>query len=127
MHKIENGIAFRRATPEQVRAVSIRARKLRAEAMQEFFASVGRGIVTGVRWTVSTAGSLLSALGQARAADKTYHELSRLSDRELADIGVRRSEIARVAWGLSGRMEDPAVGTPEAAEEVVEQKYREAA
>jgi uncharacterized protein YjiS (DUF1127 family) len=26
------------------------------------------------------------------------HELSHLSDRELADIGVSRSDIPRVAW-----------------------------
>ena len=127
MQKIDSGIAFRRATPEQMRAVRIRARELQAKAMQDFLVSVGRGIVKGVRWTVSTTGSLLSALGEARAASKTYHELSRLSDRELADIGLRGSEIARVAWGLSGRMEDRAVGTAEAAEEAVEREYREAA
>jgi len=30
--------------------------------------------------------------------DESVRELSRLSDRELADIGISRSEIASVAW-----------------------------
>ncbi|MGA2128109.1 MAG: DUF1127 domain-containing protein [Xanthobacteraceae bacterium] len=30
--------------------------------------------------------------------DESVRELSRLSDRELADIGISRSEIGTVAW-----------------------------
>jgi uncharacterized protein YjiS (DUF1127 family) len=30
--------------------------------------------------------------------DESVRELSRLSDRELADIGVSRSEIGKIAW-----------------------------
>ena len=30
--------------------------------------------------------------------NKSMRELSRLGDRELADIGIHRSEIAAVAW-----------------------------
>jgi uncharacterized protein YjiS (DUF1127 family) len=30
-------------------------------------------------------------------------ELSQLSDRELADIGITRSDIARIAWDQSDR------------------------
>ncbi len=37
-------------------------------------------------------------LRQWRAYDSSLRELSRLGDRELADIGISRSEIARVAW-----------------------------
>ena len=37
-------------------------------------------------------------LRQWRAYDASLRELSRLGDRELADIGISRSEIARVAW-----------------------------
>jgi len=35
--------------------------------------------------------------------NNSVRELSRLGDRELADIGISRSEIARVAWGASHR------------------------
>lgn len=37
-------------------------------------------------------------LRQWRAYDTSVRELSRLGDRELADIGISRSEIARIAW-----------------------------
>jgi uncharacterized protein YjiS (DUF1127 family) len=30
--------------------------------------------------------------------NQSLNELSRLSDRELADIGISRSDVARVAW-----------------------------
>lgn len=33
-----------------------------------------------------------------RNYDKSLRELSRLGDRELADIGISRSEIQRIAW-----------------------------
>jgi uncharacterized protein YjiS (DUF1127 family) len=33
-----------------------------------------------------------------RRYDASLRELSRLGDRELADIGVSRSDIHRVAW-----------------------------
>jgi len=34
----------------------------------------------------------------------SVRELSRLGDRELADIGIHRSEIERVAWSASHRV-----------------------
>jgi uncharacterized protein YjiS (DUF1127 family) len=36
-----------------------------------------------------------------RDYDRSVRELSRLGDRELADIGISRSEIQRVAWDNS--------------------------
>lgn len=37
-------------------------------------------------------------LRQWRAYDTSLRELARLGDRELADIGISRSDIPRVAW-----------------------------
>ena len=37
---------------------------------------------------------------EARLAQRAYQELSRLNDRELADIGLSRSDIIRVAYKL---------------------------
>jgi uncharacterized protein YjiS (DUF1127 family) len=34
--------------------------------------------------------------------NESMRELSRLGDRELADIGIHRSEIAAVAWDNAG-------------------------
>ena len=33
-----------------------------------------------------------------RNYDKSVRELSRLGDRDLADIGISRSDIQRIAW-----------------------------
>ncbi len=33
-----------------------------------------------------------------RNYDRSLRELSRLGDRELADIGISRSDIQRIAW-----------------------------
>ncbi|HVX99356.1 MAG TPA: DUF1127 domain-containing protein [Pseudorhodoplanes sp.] len=41
---------------------------------------------------------LLHLLRRWRQYDANVRELSRLGDRELADIGITRSDIARVAW-----------------------------
>lgn len=38
-----------------------------------------------------------------RRYETSLRELSRLGDRELADIGVARSEIARIAWESANR------------------------
>jgi len=35
--------------------------------------------------------------------NQSLNELSRLGDRELADIGISRSDIARVAWNSAHR------------------------
>jgi uncharacterized protein YjiS (DUF1127 family) len=38
-----------------------------------------------------------------RRYESSVRELSRLGDRELADIGIARSEITRVAWESAQR------------------------
>ena len=37
-------------------------------------------------------------LARRRVFNQTLHELSQLSNRELADLGLSRTEIRRVAW-----------------------------
>ena len=38
-----------------------------------------------------------------RSYERSMSELSRLDDRELADIGISRAEIPAVAWGAKRR------------------------
>ena len=38
-----------------------------------------------------------------RAYERSLSELSRLGDRELADIGLTRSDIPRIAWQSARR------------------------
>jgi uncharacterized protein YjiS (DUF1127 family) len=49
--------------------------------------------------------AMFASIVRAMRAWKRYHqslsELNRLGDRELADIGISRSDIPRVAWSTS--------------------------
>ena len=42
--------------------------------------------------------ALVRFLQSWKRYNKSLNELSRLGDRELADIGISRSDIARIAW-----------------------------
>jgi uncharacterized protein YjiS (DUF1127 family) len=46
---------------------------------------------------------LIAVLRQWRRYNQSLRELNRLGDRELADIGISRSDINRVAWECSER------------------------
>jgi uncharacterized protein YjiS (DUF1127 family) len=58
-----------------------------------------------------------SQLSQWRRREQAYSELMALSDRDLADIGVRRSEIPAIVEGVyeSDRGFDPARQTAKLA------------
>lgn len=45
--------------------------------------------------------TIIRFLHSWRRYNKSLHELSRLGDRELADIGISRSEIPAVAWNAA--------------------------
>ena len=42
--------------------------------------------------------ALVRFIQEWKRYNRSLNELSRLGDRELADIGISRSDIARVAW-----------------------------
>jgi uncharacterized protein YjiS (DUF1127 family) len=46
---------------------------------------------------------LIAAYRQWRRYNESVRELNRLGDRELADLGISRSDIPRVAWENSER------------------------
>ena len=45
--------------------------------------------------------SIVRFLQSWRRYNRSLSELNRLADRELADIGISRSDIPRVAWSAS--------------------------
>jgi uncharacterized protein YjiS (DUF1127 family) len=47
--------------------------------------------------------SILSFLQAWKRYNKSLRELNSLGDRELADIGISRSDIPRVAWDNANR------------------------
>ena len=67
-------------------AVERKAHRLRAEAVATFFSRVGHRL----------AGWLF---GIAKAADSSVDVLYSMSDRELQDIGITRSDIPSIADG----------------------------
>ena len=47
--------------------------------------------------------AIVRFLQEWKRYNQSLNELSRLGDRELADIGISRSDIARVAWNSAHR------------------------
>ena len=66
------------------------ARLAQAEVATQIFSAVVKAI-----------GNALNAIRSGMRAARTYKELSRLSDRGLADIGLNREDIARMGYAGS--------------------------
>ncbi|SEP23079.1 Uncharacterized conserved protein YjiS, DUF1127 family [Salinihabitans flavidus] len=64
-----------------------------ALATQHSFARTGLGA-----WMAATVAAVTDTLRKRHAFRKTVTELSALSDRELADLGLNRSAIRSVAY-----------------------------
>lgn len=47
--------------------------------------------------------NIIRFLREWRRYNQSLSELTRLGDRDLADIGISRSDIARVAWDAAHR------------------------
>ena len=47
--------------------------------------------------------TVVRLIRQWKSYNRSLTELSRLGDRELADIGISRSDIHRVAWNAAHR------------------------
>ena len=48
----------------------------------------------------TTMDFVYNSVKEARLAHRAYHELSKLNDRELADLGINRCDIIRIAYKL---------------------------
>lgn len=87
------------------RRIEIEAQMARAEAMAETILA----IVRGIGYLFAPLGRILRRLAAAaamrREGDRIFSELSRLSDRDLADIGIARSDIRAIAAGTYARAE----------------------
>ena len=57
-------------------------------------------LLAGLRGLLDTSRNHLE---RHRAFERIYGELALLSDRELADIGISRSQIVDVAWNSVDR------------------------
>jgi uncharacterized protein YjiS (DUF1127 family) len=78
-------------------AITKAARRMQAEQIAKLIRAIGRGLK-----------ALAAPYKVWREYQDTYAELSQLDDRMLADIGITRSDIPRVAaglWAPQARME----------------------
>ena len=95
----------------EVERIRVRARRDRAEV-------IGGGLIKAVRSLFRGAGIVAQAFAEAKRQQTLYGELSRMTDRELRDIGVNRADIPAVVAGTLTReagWREPAVAA-EAAE-----------
>ncbi|MFP6711047.1 MAG: DUF1127 domain-containing protein [Rhodospirillales bacterium] len=74
-------------TMEEVDLIIRNARLAQAEVAVQMFKAVA-----------SYIGNMFAAIRRGINAATTYDELARLSDRQLADIGISRDQIASVAF-----------------------------
>ena len=67
------------------------------------FATDTRHTGTGVAGYIDTLRANVAAWRSRRALfNQTYNELNALSDRDLADLGLARSDIGRIAREAAG-------------------------
>lgn len=107
-------------TYQEARAIEREALRLRDEAVREFLRGAGRGALALARRLGRAVLRAAYALEEGIAMARTYEHLSRLSDRQLADIGLSRETIGKVlaermagAGRADGPAEEPAAKAPE--------------
>ena len=66
--------------------------------MFHLFDATGRGPDRPTKEDLTMLTALVRFIQQWKRYNQSLNELSRLGDRELADIGIRRSDIPRLAW-----------------------------
>jgi uncharacterized protein YjiS (DUF1127 family) len=81
--------------------ITAAARRMQAEEFGKLLRAIGRGVK-------AVFGMVAAPYQVWREYQDTYSELAQLDDRMLADIGINRSDIPRVAaglWAPQARME----------------------
>jgi uncharacterized protein YjiS (DUF1127 family) len=68
-----------------------------------FSADKGYPTLSGNRKAKIMLVAILNFLQSWRRYNASLNELNQLGDRELADIGITRSDIPRVAWDSANR------------------------
>ena len=80
---------------------------------------VGGGIIKGARAVFRALGRVAQAFAEAKRQHALYEQLSRMTDRELRDAGISRSDIPAVVAGTLTRKtgwQEPKVATAGRAE-----------
>lgn len=90
---LDQGLSVRSFSPDhtaaQMETILLEARRMRDAALARHVLDFARGVGR----VISVVGTTLATWPRRRA---TYESLRSLTDRELADIGIARGDIARV-------------------------------
>lgn len=100
---------FQDAPIGSISKLQIEAQRLRAEAMADVAHALFTGIARLFAPLVRLGKRTVSSLERRHAVDRIYRELSQMTDRDLADIGLNRSDIMAVAEGTYRRHTAPVV------------------
>jgi len=95
----------------EIQRIEIEAQLARAEAISDAVAALGRGIGNLFGALVRGVRRIPAAIAKQHEADRIISELSRMSNRDLADLGIARSDIAAIAAGTYARPEERHVPT----------------
>ena len=90
----------------ELNALQVEAQKMRAEAMVDTVFAISRGTRSVFQALVLVGRPTAASLERKRTVDRIFGELSRMTDRDLSDIGLSRGDIFSVARGDYRR--DPA-------------------
>jgi uncharacterized protein YjiS (DUF1127 family) len=91
------------ASHEEMQRLQIEAQRLRAEAAVDTIFAIGHAIAWVVSPVVRLGQRAAAGLARQSKIDRIYGELSRMADRDLADIGLGRGDIQAVAYGTYRR------------------------
>jgi uncharacterized protein YjiS (DUF1127 family) len=98
---------FHDAPVWQINRLLMDAQRARAEAMAGVVVALGRGIANLFAPIVRLGKRTASSFEHQREANRIHSELSRMTDRDLADIGLSRGDICAVAEGKYRRQAAP--------------------
>jgi uncharacterized protein YjiS (DUF1127 family) len=120
-------LTFRTLSPQEIDEIVRDAQRIRARAVAEVFSYLGRFLRKGGVWLWSGVKALFAVMAEAREARELYERLSQMSDHQLADIGLTRTDIPAVVAGTFRRPEAEPDNIREEADDVPELEYKEAA
>jgi uncharacterized protein YjiS (DUF1127 family) len=100
---------FEAVSYQQMHNLQVEAERMRAEAMADVVFAVTGGIAAVFSWIGQFGKRTAVAIARHREVERIHSELARMTDRDLADIGLRRDDIPAVAYGIYQREAEPKV------------------
>lgn len=97
---MNDNMIFRSPTRTEVMAIMAEADRLRAEAVAGILRTAAATLLALPGKLAAIVTNVLDAIHEGVEAQERYNQLSRMSDRELADMGINRGDIPAVVAGV---------------------------